>query len=215
MKEAQVKIQVKSSSKKEFVVRINGEKQLFASKQDLENGIEPFKEIAIEKILVDAAPKIDSSSSSDEYTSGEEPADAMAPEIQLASCQVKISPERNLMTPPGVNNEKVMFLQNLLDEFGFKFAESADLVSISGVQSIQNYEAFLRRLTYVILNIGDVEPAKLNLVKNKKFWLSCVRADSNKESNSILVQVSCETIETKNTIFALIFLLLFGLSRSI
>ena len=179
MKEAQIKIQVKSLQK-DFVVKINGEKQLFVTKQDLENGIEPFKDISIVKTAV-------SKESSEEY-SGEQGFTPLS-ETKLSKCQIRISPERNLMTP-GQNNEKIMFLQNLLDDYALKFEESTEFVSISGVQSVENYEAFLRRLTYVILNIGDVEAASLSLIKNKKFFLSCTRIESNLETNVILVQVS-------------------------
>lgn len=188
MKEAQLKIQVKSA-KKDFIVQIAGDRQVFASKQEMENGIEPFRDIAIVKTQVSVA-NTESGSSSEEYTSEEEPTYSPgANEIKLSKCQIKITPERNLLAT-SQNSEKVMYLQNLLDDYALKFEESADLVTISGVQSLENYETFIRRLTYIVLNIGEVEPAKLDVLKNKKFFLSCTRLDSNIETNVILVQVS-------------------------
>lgn len=185
MKEAQLKIQVKSA-KKDFTVQIAGDRQVFASKQEIENGVEPFRDIAIVKTQVSVA---NSESSSEEYTSEEEPSySPAANEIKLSKCQIKITPERNLVTSQ--NGEKVMYLQNLLDDYALKFEETADLVTISGVQSLENYETFIRRLTYIVLNIGEVEPAKLDVLKNKKFFLSCTRLDTNIETNVVLVQVS-------------------------
>lgn len=169
MKEAEMRIKVRSSRKSlEYDVKLIGAKQLQACKQDLENGIEPFKDVAVVKTL-----RATDSSSSETPSSSEEmaPTDDIVDEPRLSKCSIRIAPERNLMTPKQ-NNEKVMFLQNLLDEYGLKFEETLNTVLISGEQSVENYEAFLRRLTYVVLGIVDVaDPGQLQLVRAKKFYL--------------------------------------------
>lgn len=187
MNEITVGVNMKRHSK-EYKVILEGDKQLFVSKLDLENGIEPFKDISISKLAIDTNNNIEDSSEDDSgETSSEADSDSG---LKLSKCLIQISPERNLIMP-ALNNEKVMFLQNLLDEFGFKFEETSNTVLITGEQEMDNYETFIRRLTYVIININEVEPAsKLELIKNKKFHVSCTRAQSNTETNSILVQVN-------------------------
>jgi hypothetical protein len=188
MKPLEINIKVKSP-KREYDVKLEGDKQLFATKLDLENGIEPFKDISISKILLTNNRNDDSSSSS----SSEEIADEISI-VKFSKCQIKISPDRNLMAP-ALNNEKVMFLQNLLDEFGLKFEETLSTVLITGVKSVENYETFLRRLTYVIMNINDVDPSSLALIRNKKFYITCTRdvvsgSGDAQSTNTILVQVN-------------------------
>ena len=184
MREAQIAIQVKSSAKREYVVKLEGEKSFFVSKADIENGVEPFKDISI------SSKPVATENSDEEYTSSEEPADPVSTsEPRLNKCQIRITPERNLMTP-GQNNEKVMFLQNLLDDYGLKFEETVNTVVISGEQSLENYENFLRRLTYVVLSIDEADTTKLSLIKTKTFLLSCTRVEPQVDTNSILVQMS-------------------------
>jgi hypothetical protein len=88
------------------------------------------------------------------------------------------------------NSEKIMFLQNLLDDFGFKFEETLNSVTVSGVQSVENYQTFIRHLTYVITNINEVNKDKLDLIENKKFYISCIRSEPNIETNTILIQLN-------------------------
>lgn len=187
MKDALVSIQVKSS-RNEYDVKLEGERQMFASRQDLENGIEPFKDLSVIKSIISSSSSAEGSSSEEDEDNASQESAVDAP--RFSKCQIRISPERNLMTP-GQNNEKVMFLQNLLDEFAFKFDESIDTVLISGEQSVANYETFLRRLTYVILNLADVEATKLSLIKTKKFLVTCTRVETGLDTNTVVVQVSC------------------------
>lgn len=184
--------------KTEYKIQLEGEKQLFASKLDLENGIEPFKDVSITKTSISKSNEENSAEENVSEDISTESADSLDEQsIKLSKCQIKITPERNLMEPT-LNNEKVMFLQNLLDEFSFKFEETINTVLISGVQSMENYETFIRRLTYVIINVNRVEASKLALIKNKKFSISCTRADTNAETNSVLVQVNLTKNEPEN-----------------
>ncbi len=167
--------------KQEYNIELVGSKQLSFFRFELENGIEPFKDIEINQIPIN---KIDATKADDESLIEQDNG-----QTKLAKCQIKISPQRNLMAPQ-LNDEKVMFLQNLLDEFGFKFEETLDSVTISGVQDAENYETFIRRLSYVITNINEVDSASLAHVKSKKFYISCFRNEPSIETNTILVQVS-------------------------
>lgn len=199
MKDININLNVKRQ-KQEYNVQLEGAKQLTATKFDLENGIEPFKDITIVQApinKIDDTPNSYDSSSDDDVSkendsnaseSSENNSNSDSKSVKLSKCIIKIVPERNLMAPT-LNNEKVMFLQNLLDDFNFKFEETNDYVSISGIQSVENYETFIRHLTYVITNINDVEPANLALIKNKQFFLSCLRNEPNIETNTILIQV--------------------------
>ena len=129
--------------KQEFNVQLDGSKQLFVGKGELENGIEPFKEISIRKIpinkLDDSASSFDAVNIDDSSENSDEDEDSTKREndqekssnVKLSKCQIRIVPERNLMAPTQ-NNEKLMFLQNLLDEYGFDFKETSDLVTITG-----------------------------------------------------------------------------------
>lgn len=203
-----VLVSISMNQLKKYNVRLEGDKKLFVSKEDLENGLEPFKEISITKVLEenesgdaeeDATSSnednIDSQSAESDTLSaaaaanGDDQQEQEQAKIKLSKCQIKIYPERNLLAP-SLNNEKVMFLQNLLDEFGLKFEENLNQVTISGEQTTENYETFIRRLTYVVIYINDVEPEKLKLIATKKFLISCVRSESNVETNSILVQLN-------------------------
>lgn len=161
--------------RKEFNVQLEGDKTQKVFKTDLENGIEPFRDISIFSYEIN---KLDDVSKDDS-----DPSD----DILLSQCNIKIYPERNVMMPDQ-NNEKVMFLQNLLDEFKFEFKETIDSVLISGVQKAKNYESFIRRLTYVITNVKDIDDDKF--IKDKKFFLSCVRNEPNIETNTIVVELN-------------------------
>lgn len=203
LKEASVKLVIRGE-KQEYNVQLEGAKQLFATKIELENGIEPFKDISILKIPInkiddtpnayDVNKSSDDSSTEEDSSSSVESAESDVLDsssdqaIKLSKCLIRIAPERNLMAKSS-NSEKVMFLQNLLDEFGFKFEETLDSVTISGMQSVENYQTFIRRLTYVITNINEVDQNNLVLIKNKQFYISCLRNEPNIETNTILVQV--------------------------
>ena len=80
-----------------------------------------------------------------------------------------------------------MFLQNLLDEFKFEFKETLDTVLIRGVQTVKNYESFIRRLTYVVTNLKDIPEEKF--IKDKQFFVSCVRNEPSIETNTVVIQV--------------------------
>lgn len=86
------------------------------------------------------------------------------------------------------NFEKVMFLQNLLDEYKFDFKETEDTVMISGVQTVKNYETFIRRLTYVITNANEIK--EQNFLKEKSFIVSCLRDEPKIETNEIIIQLN-------------------------
>jgi hypothetical protein len=206
MKDIEISIKVRSG-KKEYDVKLSGDRQLFATKLDLENGMEPFKDISIVKTRLpslnsalaasnsgeDNSESESNGLASDEQTETSSDSSSSSSTLEdspkFSKCEIKISPQRNLMMPTK-NNEKVMFLQNLLDEFGFKFEEKLDTVLVSGVQNMENYETFLRRLTYVIVGVNDVvEESRLNYIKSKKFLLSCTRVDPTVDTNSILIQV--------------------------
>jgi hypothetical protein len=203
MKETVINVSVEKLLGQNFVVKLVGDRQLLVTKLDLENGFEPLKDISLVKVKTesesddgnDDEDNVDSQSAeSDSPLPGEatvvKAAKAVpAMVIKLAKCVINITPERNLMTP-SVNSEKIMFLQNLLDEFAFKFEETQSQVTVSGESSVENYETFLRRLNYVIENIADVPEEKLQLIQTKKFFVSCVRADNRAETNTILVQVN-------------------------
>lgn len=204
MKDIEISIKVRSG-KKEYDVKLIGDRQLFATKLDFENGMEPFKDISIVKARLPSLNSALAASNSGEdnsesesnglasdeqtETSSDSSSSTLEDSPKFSKCEIKISPQRNLMMPTK-NNEKVMFLQNLLDEFGFKFEEKLDTVLVSGVQNMENYETFLRRLTYVIVGVNDVvEESRLNYIKSKIFLLSCTRVDPTVETNSILIQV--------------------------
>ncbi|RNA03746.1 Calsyntenin, partial [Brachionus plicatilis] len=151
-----------------------------------ENGFEPFKDIVIMKI----------DQPSDEPFSNEVSGEDLSDESNMLSkCAIKIMPERNLMAP-SLNNEKVMFLQNLLDEYGFRFEETLNSVLISGPSSIKNYENFIRHLTFVVININEVDEASLDLIRNKKFLISCTSLESKVDSSAITVQVNLAKSES-------------------
>ncbi|CAF0843509.1 unnamed protein product [Brachionus calyciflorus] len=187
LKDIDIKLNLKHK-KREFKVILQGDRQITVTKTDLENGFEPFKDILITKI----DDNIDSDDSDESST---ETKTTTTQSIQLSSCQVKIIPDRNLMAP-SLNNEKVMFLQNLLDEYNFKFEETLNSVFITGLQTIKNYENFIRHLTYVVINVNEVDPNRLELIRNKKFLISCYSADGKKESNMISIGVNLDRTET-------------------
>jgi hypothetical protein len=180
----------------EYNVQLEGVKQLFATTNDLENGMEPFKDVSIVKIPINKVDNENADDDNNSESSEEKDEDAKTNDdgsssknIQLSKCQIKILPQRNLMDPSR-NSEKVMFLQNLLDQFGFKFEETSNSVTISGIQSAESYETFIRKLTYLILNVNEVEQDKLKLIKNKQFYITCFRNEPNIETNTILVQLN-------------------------
>jgi hypothetical protein len=168
-------------TQQEYNVQLDGNTQIYDSRKNLESGIEVFKHFAIYKIEIN---KIDDSSNNKGDINFELEQEQKL--TKLSQCVVRIEPKRNLLAP-NENNEKLMFLQNLLDEFNFKFEETLDQVTISGVQTTDNYERFIRRLSYVITNIPENhETFKLN----KRFYLSCVRHEPNIETNEILVRLN-------------------------
>jgi hypothetical protein len=116
----------------EYTVQLEGNNQIFATTEQLLKGVEPFGDVKIKKLPIN---KLDESKPTNEYNSNESGEDGsdddLAGSIKLSKCLIRISPERNLMAP-NQNSEKVMFFQKLLDEYGLKFEESLDLVTISG-----------------------------------------------------------------------------------
>lgn len=201
-----VSINLKTEKAKQYTIRLEGDKQLLASQSDLDSGIQPFKDIQILKKEVSESTENDLESTPDrvpDEESNEDNIDSQSAEsdtlpnenssdlssIKLSKCQIAIKPNRNLMVPES-NNEKIMFLQNLLDQYGFNFDETLGQVTVSGEADLASYQTFLRRLTYVIIGINDVDQEKLKLISNKKFYISCVRADNNQETNTIIVQMN-------------------------
>lgn len=166
---------------REYNVQMEGDKTLIVSKFELENGVEPFRDISIYSYEINKIDKV-----SDETEKGND--------ILLSQCHIKITPERNTMTPTE-NYEKVMFLQNLLDEYKFEFKETSDSVVISGVQKAENYQSFIRRLTYVITNVKDIDDTRF--IQEKQFYVSCVRNNPNIETNTIIVQLNIIQNENK------------------
>lgn len=158
----------------EYNVQLEGDITEFVSRSELANGVEPFREISIFSFEINRV----------DQDSNEKPAS-----VFLSQCQIRITPERNTMNP-GQNYEKVMFLQNLLDEFKFEFKETLDSVVISGVQTIENYERFIRRLTYVITNVNEIEGG--HFIKDKEFFVSCMRSEPNIETNTIVVKLNID-----------------------
>ena len=176
----------------EYNVQLEGIKQLFASAMELENGVEPFKDFSILKVpinKIDDTPLVNSDSGDSESTEQASNEKDQSDSVKLSKCLIKITPERNLLEKSS-NSEKIMFLQNLLDEYGFKFEETLNTVTISGLQSVENYQTFIRRLTYMITNINEVNKDSLSLIKNKKFYISCYRSEPNIESNTVLIQLN-------------------------
>ena len=132
LKELNLNLNVKRE-KHEYNVQLEGDKSLTVMRNELENGIEPFRDISIFSYEIN---KVDDSSAetSDESNEKDESLNSnVNPEndIVLSKCQIRITPERNVMAPTQ-NNEKIMFLQNLLDQFGFEFKETSDSVLITG-----------------------------------------------------------------------------------
>lgn len=201
-----VLINLKAEKAKQYVIRLEGDKQIVASQSDLDSGIQPFKDIQIVKKEVGESTENDLESTPDRVAdeeSNEDNIDSQSAEsdtlpndnssglssVKLSKCQVAIKPNRNLMVPES-NNEKIMFLQNLLDQYGFNFEETLGQVTVSGEADLASYQTFLRRLTYVVIGINDVDQEKLKLISSKKFFISCVRADTNQETNTIQIQLS-------------------------
>lgn len=174
-----IKISIKNHLPNYKIV-LDGSKELSVLKVDLENGFEPFKDIIIMKIDTFGVDSF-----SDEISAE----DLSDESNMLSKCEIKIEPERNLMAP-SFNNEKVMFLQNLLDEYGFRFEETLNSVLITGPSLIKNYENFIRHLTYVVININEVDEKKLDLIKNKKFTIICTSLESKLYSNEITLQLN-------------------------
>ena len=57
-----------------------------------------------------------------------------------------------------------------------------------GVQTFDNYEFFIRRLTYIVTNIDKSGTANnIELIRNKTFALKCFKQD--KETNTIRIEV--------------------------
>lgn len=186
MNDVDVKIGIRKNHVPEYTIVMDGNKELTAFKIDLENGFEPFKDIVIMKI---EKPVLDA-------FSGEESAEDLSDQSNMLSkCEIKISPQRNLMAT-SLNNEKIMFLQNLLDEYGFRFEETLNSVLITGPSLIKNYENFIRHLTYVVININEVDESKLDLIRNKKFSISCTSLESKLDSNAITVNVNLAKSES-------------------
>lgn len=159
----------------EYNVQLEGDITEFVSRSELANGVEPFREVSIFSFEINRV---------DQDSANELPA-----RVFLSQCQIKITPERNTMSP-GQNYEKIMFLQNLLDEFKFEFKETLDSVVISGVQTIENYERFIRRLTFVITNVNEIEVG--HFIKDKEFFVSCMRSEPNIETNTVVVKLNID-----------------------
>ena len=151
MNEVNVKLNV-DGEKQEYNVQIDGDKELAITKDDLTYGLEVFKHISIQKNpinKIDSGKEVDIKSITDEENSDENDDDESSSSVEaskpaavpvvsedktpikFSQCTIKITPERNLMAPTQ-NNEKLMFLQSLMDEFEFNFEETSDLVTISG-----------------------------------------------------------------------------------
>ena len=199
-----VNVNVNRLKNQQYKVQLDGSKQLFVSKQDLENGVELFKDISILKLRDtssdSAVAKREDSNDATEDSIDSQSAESDAlpideqqqlkPSIKFSKCTINVQPDRNLMQP-SANNEKIMLLQNLLDEFGFKFKQTLQQVIISGESSMENYEAFLRRLTYVVVHLSDInDEAKLKLIAYKRFYIKCVRSDLDVETNTILIKMN-------------------------
>ena len=103
--------------------------------------------------------------------------------LDFSKCFIKISPEFN------PNIEKLTFNQHLFDSLGFRFDQKLTLVSISGTQSVEYYQTIIRSLTYSITNYTN-DSEKLKLVLNKKFFITCLRSESNIETNTVLIQLN-------------------------
>ncbi len=157
-------------AEREWEVRLEGGSSQAVGRAELENGVEPFRQVAI---VV-------------EEVGGGEGAEG-GEEVLLSECRVQITPERNLMAPLQ-NYEKVMFLQNLLDEYRFEFKETLDSVVVRGKASARSYEAFLRRLTYVVTNAAEVDSGRL--LRQKQFLVSCVRSEPALTTNTVLVELN-------------------------
>ena len=142
MNEINVKLNV-DDQKQEYNVQIDGDKEISITKEDLSYGLEVFKHITILKNpinKIDSGKDVDiksitdeDSNESDDDTSSSVEANKSDDSVQIkfSQCTIKITPERNLMAPTQ-NNEKLMFLQSLMDQYEFNFEETSDLVTISG-----------------------------------------------------------------------------------
>jgi hypothetical protein len=156
-----------------YNVQLEGVEQLFASTVELENGIEPFKSFSIHKIPI----KNFQNSSSDS--------------IELSKCLIKITPISNDKNKDS-RSEKLFFLQSLLEAFDLKFEKFLNLITISGIQKIENYQTFIRHLVYT----NDK-----NLIQNKKFSIVCFQSEFNIQTNRLLIQLNLIKNYLKQKIF--------------
>ena len=125
MADFNVKLIIDIQSQERFV-QIDGDMEINFTRVDLSLGLDVFRNISMRniednRIAEDGEQKnsIGTSSMDDQ------------PLIKFSNCMIKITPERNLIDP-SMNNEKIMYPQAMMDEFGFILFESNDLVNISG-----------------------------------------------------------------------------------
>ncbi len=175
---ADVTVNIAIAEKKQFNVHLEGDSDQEINKNELENGVEPFRQVSI---IVDEVNRVDAGVTNEE--------------VILSECRVQITPERNLMAPMQ-NYEKIMFLQNLLDEYKLEFKETLDSVLVRGLTTASNYEAFIRRLTYVVTNAGQIPKDKM--FKQKQFLVSCVRSEPVIQTNGVLVELNVVSSQEKN-----------------
>ena len=159
----------------EYYVQLEGIKQFFTSSVELENGIELFKHFKIVKISINK--------SFDNFS---------IESVKLSKCLINIRPSCDVLT--NSTSEQIIFSPYLLDKYSFKFEEDLNTVTISGLQSIENYQTFIRSLLY---------KNNLNLTQNKKFFIICFQSNSSIETNKVLIQLNLIKSYLNRNIFEL------------
>ncbi len=142
------------------VVQLEGSKQVMTTRTDLAKGVLVFDEISINTIVSDNT------------------VDGLLDDLYLSKCVIRVDPYAS----DDADKEKFMYSENLNINSQFKFIDNANTVTISGRETCGNYEYFLKNLVYVY----DDE----TVGTSRSFYLTCVRDDSQTETNTILIQVS-------------------------
>lgn len=166
--------------KKDYIVQLRTDQVISVLKSQVESGIKPFSKISIDKSLKDESEDDDSES------------DEQDDLIDLANCQIHILPE--LISNKDLS-EKIIYDTALLDQFKLEFNDSSNLIIISGLQKMKNYELFIQSLTYQLSEITLNGASTNNYEKTKTFHLSCARNEPSIETNTIIIQLNISTVQ--------------------
>jgi hypothetical protein len=149
----------------EFNIKIDGNREYVVSKNVLLNkGINLFKEISISKNTINQVNGL--SSTQDD---GNE-------RLYFSSCSIKIVPNEKIVLR-SFNDDEILGSND-----DFKLSRDDDVFIIDGLNSIEDYEVFLKNLVYSINENENGDSQKL-------FYLSCIRNEPRIETNTVLIQV--------------------------